>query len=243
MKRKKKILTPKGENPKKQIPFNNPFESLKDLQKELQEQEKKTAKSKPQEAEEKPAPEKVKAKGLNEEELFEFAMGGVEPLEERENKVLRDKKNDYVPGSRAAMIEAEALKELDDIVSGKGEFDISPSDEYIEIRNIELDLQTLKKLKQGDFARQAWLDLHGKTRDEARAEVERFLHTSQVRGLRCVGIIPGRGLNSQGGVAVLKPRLAAWLKRGRFKKMVLAVVSALPKDGGLGAVYVLLRKL
>ena len=55
-------------------------------------------------------------------------------------------------------------------------------------------------------------------------------------------IIHGRGLNSKDQVPVLKTRLAQWLARGSWARLVLAFTSARPCDGGAGALYVLLRR-
>jgi DNA-nicking Smr family endonuclease len=41
---------------------------------------------------------------------------------------------------------------------------------------------------------------------------------------------------------VLKEELPLWLNRGPIRKIVLAFSTALPHDGGTGAIYVLLRK-
>ena len=55
-------------------------------------------------------------------------------------------------------------------------------------------------------------------------------------------IVHGRGLNSKDQVPVLKTRLAQWLARGSWARLVLAFTSARPCDGGAGALYVLLRR-
>lgn len=238
MKKKQKTESPR---PPRKETFNNPFQSLKGLKTEIQEQERKN-KQKAQTEENKPAIEKIKAEDESDEELFENAMGGITPLAGKDKKMIKSPDTDYIPGARRAEEDAEVMRELDAMVKGTSEFDISPSDEFIEIRSRDLDLETLKKLRQGEFSRQAWLDLHRKTREEARELIERFVFEAQVKGFRCVGIIPGRGLHSEGGVAILKPTLVMWLRRGKFKKMILAIVSAIPGDGGLGAIYVLLRK-
>ncbi|MDH3555938.1 MAG: Smr/MutS family endonuclease, partial [Deltaproteobacteria bacterium] len=65
---------------------------------------------------------------------------------------------------------------------------------------------------------------------------------SVIKGLRCVLIIHGRGLNSRDQIPILKERMSSWLKRGRLKKMVLAFATAQPCDGGAGAMCVFLRK-
>ncbi|MCA1987238.1 MAG: Smr/MutS family protein, partial [Desulfovibrio sp.] len=41
---------------------------------------------------------------------------------------------------------------------------------------------------------------------------------------------------------IIKDRVQGWLTRDPFKRVVLAFCTALPKHGGAGAIYVLLRK-
>ncbi len=127
-------------------------------------------------------------------------------------------------------------------MSGEGCFDIQYTDEYIEGAIVGADSALLPKLRRGDFSIQAHLDLHGMTAAEARQAVERFILNSVNKGLRCVLIIHGRGLNSQDQIPILKERMRSWLKRGRLKHLVLAFATAQPCDGGAGALYVLLRK-
>jgi DNA-nicking Smr family endonuclease len=131
---------------------------------------------------------------------------------------------------------------LADLVEGAGVFDITATDEYIEGLAPGIDKRLLRKLRAGDYAVQAHLDLHGLTSDEARPEVEKFLVAARSAGRRCVLIIHGRGHGSKEGVPVLKERLKVWLTRGRIGQGVLAFCTARPSDGGAGAVYVLLRK-
>jgi DNA-nicking Smr family endonuclease len=134
------------------------------------------------------------------------------------------------------------MAQLADLISGRADFDFNDSDEYIEGIAQGLDRRLLKKLRQGTFAVQAHLDLHGKTRIEAHPLVESFIVDSRHRGRRCVLIVHGRGLNSKDQIPILKENLKGWLARGRIAKSVLAFCSARPTDGGVGAVYVLLRK-
>ena len=138
--------------------------------------------------------------------------------------------------------EAEAYAELADLVEGVGHFDISATDEYIEGLSQGIDKRLLRKLRAGDYAVQAHLDLHGLTSDEAHVEVDAFLTRARTDGRRCVLIVHGRGHNSKEGIPVLKERLKVWLTRGRIGRGVLAFCTARPTDGGAGAVYVLLRR-
>jgi DNA-nicking Smr family endonuclease len=138
--------------------------------------------------------------------------------------------------------ESEAYAALADLVDGHGVFDISATDEYIEGIGPGIDKRLLRKLRAGDYALQAHLDLHGLTSEEARVEVEKFLVGARTDGRRCVLIIHGRGHGSKEGIPVLKERLKVWLTRGRIGHGVLAFCTARPTDGGAGAVYVLLRR-
>ena len=136
----------------------------------------------------------------------------------------------------------EALAALSDLVSGDGEFDISDSTEYVEGAVVGLDPRILGRLRRGEFAYQAFLDLHGMTAAAAREAVERFVSSAQASGYRCILIVHGRGHNSKDQVPVLKERLKGWLARGRIGRLILAFTSARPADGGAGALYVLLRR-
>ncbi len=173
------------------------------------------------------------------EAFFRREMAGVKPLA-RGNFVPARPQTECSPPLNDD--EAEALAQLADMVEGRTQFDFINSDEYIEGIVQGLDRRLLKKLRQGTFAFQAHIDLHGKTRHEARQIVESFLLESRRRGIRCVLIVHGRGLNSKDQIPVLKERLQVWLAKGRIAASVLAFCSARPTDGGVGAVYVLLRR-
>ena len=98
---------------------------------------------------------------------------------------------------------------------------------------------TLRKLRRGRFIIESDLDLHGFTARQARLEIVRFLDQACVQGERCVRIIHGKGNRSAHHGPVLKNKVNAWLRQW---DEVLAFASAHPKDGGAGAVYVLLRR-
>jgi DNA-nicking Smr family endonuclease len=138
--------------------------------------------------------------------------------------------------------DAEALAVLSDLVTGNGDFDISDSSEYVEGAVVGLDPRILRRLRRGEFAYQAILDLHGMSAAAARIEVERFVVGAGAEGHRAVLIVHGRGRNSKDNVPVLKERLKSWLARGRIGRGILAFTSARPADGGAGALYVLLRR-
>lgn len=141
-----------------------------------------------------------------------------------------------------AQEELEVYNYLVDLVGGEGPFELSFSDEFIDGAIVGLSPKVLKKLRNGDFSYQEYLDLHGLNRLAAREAVVRFVRESFAKGLRCILIIPGRGLNSEGKEPVLKQNLVVWLTQAPLKRLVLAFSSARSYDGGAGAFYVLLRR-
>jgi DNA-nicking Smr family endonuclease len=138
--------------------------------------------------------------------------------------------------------EAEALMALSELVAGGTHFDVTDTREYVEGTVSGLDPRLMKRLRRGEFAWQAFLDLHGMTTAEARPVVSDFVVESLRAGQRCVLIVHGRGHNSKDRTPVLKERLIGWLSRGALSNAVLAFTTARPHDGGAGALYVLLRR-
>lgn len=99
-------------------------------------------------------------------------------------------------------------------------------------------VQTLRRLRRGEWSIQDNLDLHNLTVEEARPLLAQFLARSVRAGIRCVRVVHGKGYRSQGGRPVLKGKVAHWLRQ---RDEVLAYVQARPADGGGGALLVLLR--
>lgn len=97
----------------------------------------------------------------------------------------------------------------------------------------------IRKLKQGKLRPEAVLDLHGLTLNQAHQEIMHFFHQTQHNNIRSALIIHGKGYRSEQH-PVLKSALASWLPQ---HPAVLAFCSAQPKDGGNGALYVLLAKI
>lgn len=184
-------------------------------------------------------PPEPPARQPSDEELFLKEMWGVRRIDPGH---LRPKDPVAPPPRPKLSEEAEVLAELADLCDGVGPWDIADSDEFIEGIAPGIDRRLLARLRQGEFALRGHIDLHGKTSEEARIAIERFVQQSLVEGKRCVLIIHGRGLNSKDQIPVLKERVRVWLTRGRISRSVLAFCTARPVDGGAGAVYVLLRR-
>jgi DNA-nicking Smr family endonuclease len=102
-----------------------------------------------------------------------------------------------------------------------------------------LQQKHVRRLRRGQIPIEAEADLHGMRRREAEKALASFLRECRDEGLRCVRVIHGKGRGSRGGQAVLKWQVDGWL---RHDDGVMAFSSAQPRDGGTGAVYVLLKR-
>jgi len=185
-------------------------------------------------------PRPAEAPPASEEELWALATAGVRQLDPGPGSA--DPRRPAAGPQQIQHPDLEALDELRALVSGDGPFDIADSDEFIEGRAPGVDRSIVRKLRRGEFAVQGHKDLHGMTREEAKAAVDRFLRESRNQGKRCVLLVHGRGLHSKDQMPVLKEALRTWLVTSRFDRHVLAFATARPVDGGAGAVYVLLRR-
>ncbi|MBK7362258.1 MAG: Smr/MutS family protein [Micavibrio sp.] len=103
-----------------------------------------------------------------------------------------------------------------------------------------VDKRTAQKLERGKMVIEGTLDLHGMNQQEARTALARFIKSSYERGRRCVLVITGKGNQDKPGV--LKARVPEWLNEAPLEELVLKTAQAKQHDGGLGAIYVLLRR-
>jgi DNA-nicking Smr family endonuclease len=139
--------------------------------------------------------------------------------------------------------ESEERRLMEAAMEGIPAMTVLDHPEYIEGWIGVAGKRFLPNLRNGLYSIQGQIDLHGLTQEEARRTVEEFVvHMSRFRSC-CVKIIHGRGMNSPNDRAVLKESLQRWLSMRRMSRHVVAYASAPLKDGGVGAVYVLLRRL
>lgn len=99
-------------------------------------------------------------------------------------------------------------------------------------------VKRLRDLKQGQIAWEAKLDLHGLKPEAAQESLVTFILQASANNYRSLLIIHGKG-SLRGEAPVLKNLVNHWLPQ---IEQVSAFHSALPKDGGSGALYVLLKR-
>ncbi|MFZ5492612.1 MAG: Smr/MutS family protein [Pseudomonadota bacterium] len=98
----------------------------------------------------------------------------------------------------------------------------------------------LRRLDGERFDAEAELDLHGLTAAQATSALQRFIADCLAAGCERVRVIHGKGGRTSADLPVLKP-LAIQSLKGH--PAVLALRSAGPRDGGSGALRVLLRRV
>jgi len=102
-----------------------------------------------------------------------------------------------------------------------------------------LDRRTQIRMIRGALPIEARLDLHGLSRDQAHPRLSSFIAQAYERGKRAVLIITGKG---QAGGGVLKAEVPRWLNLPGTRDKILGFSYAQPRDGGDGALYVLVKR-
>jgi DNA-nicking Smr family endonuclease len=126
----------------------------------------------------------------------------------------------------------------------------SPATSAPQSKNKALPLVPLgRRLKQrvarGREAIDARLDLHGFTQAQAHAALLRFLRRAQADGVRIALVVTGKGTTKSGAAherGVLKRQVPHWLSSPEFRPLVISYEDAHVAHGGLGAIYVRLRR-
>jgi DNA-nicking Smr family endonuclease len=159
-------------------------------------------------------------------------MAGVRPLPRRPAAPARPRPR-ATPGlTRAAR--QDLLRESPAIAADPA---VVEAGDELTFRRTYVRDGMMRKLRRGQLAVEAEIDLHGLRQHAAHAALRQFLNDCVQRGLRCVRVIHGKGLRSGPGGPVLKLAVHHWL---RTVENVAAFAGARPADGGSGAVYVLL---
>jgi DNA-nicking Smr family endonuclease len=180
--------------------------------------------------------------GSDGDDVFSEAMSDVVPLKNEPRVELvrnrhADKDSSVEHRRRAA--EQDLARDRNPL----SQTDITPLDAWyvLEFKRPGVQNGVFRKLKQGRYEALSRLDLHRMTAEIARKEIFDFIEECYRYGLRSVLIIHGKGESKADNErsSILKGCVDRWL---RDLPAVQAFHSAQPRDGGTGAVYVLLRK-
>jgi DNA-nicking Smr family endonuclease len=167
------------------------------------------------------------------QKLFHEAMSNVRPL--KVTKRVYFAKKTKLPRIRHQDIiedEIDTLKLSDKLVPNL------TNDQTISFSRPGVNDKIFRKLQKGILPISASLDLHGETKEAARELLCQFIQHCYQHNQRYLRIVHGKGLSSKNAHPILKNQICHWLPQ---IPAVLAFQSASPRDGGAGAVYVLLK--
>ena len=175
---------------------------------------------------------------LDDADLFKTALGGVTKLDNGniakiERSDLRKKPDAKILAKRAA---AEGAFEINDAELSDTQAILNPvaSQAALSYRIATLQHKVFEDLKAGNLRWFEAVDLHGCTVEEARSAVLQIIQMAKDENQNVIKIVHGKGPE-----AILKTYVNGWLRQHRD---VLAFVSAPEKQGGTGAVLVLLKR-
>nr|WP_086939900.1 DNA endonuclease SmrA [Thaumasiovibrio occultus] len=168
--------------------------------------------------------------------LFREMMADVAPM--AQDKIEQKKKHLVTDAHLARQVAAQSLTESQPEYLSIDYADMVKPDDELAFKRDGVQDGVFRKMRLGKYEIQARLDLHRKTLAQAREEVLQFLTQCQRMDIRQVVIVHGKGEKSN-PPALMKSFLAAWLMQ---ISDVLCFHSALRQHGGVGAVYVSIKK-
>lgn len=170
-----------------------------------------------------------------ERSIFEEYTKGVKPLKPsaaRENKPVPQK--NPMPKIIIRQPEEERFRlEADDSTP------FVQSQDSLQFARTGVQYRVKQQMRRGDIDISATLDLHGLNLDQAEEALSNFLARAVENESRYVLVIHGKAAYKEAPYPKLKNKVNQWL---RAHSEVLAFCSANPYQGGVGAVYVLLRR-
>lgn len=175
----------------------------------------------------------------DEKVLFMQAMAGVKPIEDK-NVISPVDGPKLTKPDATTLSKRAAAQGSDEQGLGSGLSDMQAllnpvaGDAFLAYKVPTLQTKVFNQLKQGKMRWYDAVDIHGCSIDEAREAMTQLLNQAKANNETIVKIVHGKGSE-----AILKTCVNGWLRQ---LPEVLAFCSAPPKDGGNGAVLVLLKK-
>ena len=177
-----------------------------------------------------PAPE-------DDEALFKKSMHGVKKMDTSNiAKIEKDKKKKLDSQTLAKRASAIGPMQTDNAELSDTQAMLNPvaSQATLSYRIATLQHKVFEDLKAGNLRWFEAVDLHGCTVEDARMAVLQIIQMAKDENQNVIKIVHGKGPE-----AILKTYVNGWLRQHRD---VLAFVSAPEKQGGTGAVLVLLKR-
>lgn len=170
--------------------------------------------------------------------LFKSAVHGVKPISHDRAETGKPRAD----RQRISTLRQAATIKTDDIrvdgLSDQFVIDVAAEDELYWARDGVQDGQ-LRKLKAGQIAFEGSIDLHGMSVEKARDTLWEFFTEAARMEVRCVRVTHGKAARTDGKRPLIKSHVNTWLRQ---HPQVLGFTSCLPRHGGTGALYVLLKR-
>ena len=176
---------------------------------------------------------------MDEFDEFMKEVGDVQPLKQVKKANIK-KEQEVTPGllARKQAAVSELPVDTNFLTSETDFIDFVLPNDPLGYKKDGVQEGVYKKLRQGKYSMDARLDLHHHTVEQARKAVFEFVSDCLRYDIRTGIIVHGKGEREEPR-ALLKSYTNKWL---REIPEVLAFHSALRQNGGVGAVYVLLKK-
>lgn len=173
----------------------------------------------------------------NDLDLFQKSMQGVKKMDASNiAKIEKDKKKKLDAQTLAKRASATGPMQTEQAELSDTQAMLNPvaSQATLSYRIATLQHKVFEDLKAGNLRWFEAVDLHGCTVEDARVAVLQIIQMAKDENQNVIKIVHGKGPE-----AILKTYVNGWLRQHRD---VLAFVSAPEKQGGTGAVLVLLKR-
>ncbi|MEO5375411.1 MAG: Smr/MutS family protein [Alphaproteobacteria bacterium] len=117
----------------------------------------------------------------------------------------------------------------------------SPPPALVHGDTTAMDRRTADRFRRGTMGIDVRLDLHGMSQERAHQALRAAVERAWTNGQRTLLVITGKGMKT-GGSGILRNAVPRWLNDADLRGRILSFAHAQPRDGGEGALYVLLRR-
>ena len=168
---------------------------------------------------------------------------------EKTNRIIFNNKPEIIKPHRKQLIKEgnkkesifikEKNKKQPDLVNVKSNLEILDPKEI----PTGISLKQAQDIKKGKLRPEKVYDLHGYTQYGAHNYLNEEIIKCYKRNIRALLIITGKKLGASGAEGVLKKEVPRWLNLSPLREVILMTSWATARDGGEGALYVLLKNI
>ena len=171
--------------------------------------------------------------------LFRSEMRGVKPIKHDKADISKKAKNQkQLKQLRENATNSLTREKIIDGLSDQFVIDVE-AEETLYWSNNGVQEGQISKLRSGQIPFEGSIDLHGLTIEQSHQLIWEFLEEASKLEVRCVRVTHGKSLRKDKSKPILKSYLNTWLRQ---HQQILGFCSCLPKHGGTGAVYILLKR-